>query len=85
LNDEPEGIFTALQALAVENLLRAHRVHPALLVETQGKLSTKLSWNVKHGKKKKSAKLTKLRKKRAKPPLPTRAVLSKTQIFKTTR
>ena len=39
LNDEPEGIFTILQELAVQNLLRAHRTHPALLVETSGKLS----------------------------------------------
>lgn len=39
LNDEPEGIFKELQDLAVQNLLRAHRTHPALLVETTGKLS----------------------------------------------
>lgn len=39
LNDEPEGIFKELQELAVQNLLRAHRTHPALLVETSGKLS----------------------------------------------
>lgn len=39
LNDEPEGIFQQLQDLAVQNLLRAHRTHPALLVETSGKLS----------------------------------------------
>ncbi len=39
LNDEPEGIFTQLQELAVQNLLRAHRTHPALMVETSGKLS----------------------------------------------
>lgn len=39
LNDEPEGIFRDLQDLAVQNLLRAHRTHPALLVETSGKLS----------------------------------------------
>lgn len=39
LDDEPEGIFTELQELSVQNLLRAHRTHPALLVETSGKLS----------------------------------------------
>lgn len=39
MNDEPEGIFKELQDLAVQNLLRAHRTHPALLVETSGKLS----------------------------------------------
>lgn len=39
LNDEPEGIFKDLQELAVQSLLRAHRTHPALLVETSGKLS----------------------------------------------
>lgn len=39
VNDEPEGIFRELQDLAVQNLLRAHRTHPALLVETSGKLS----------------------------------------------
>jgi hypothetical protein len=40
VNDEPEGIFRELQELAVQNLLRAHRTHPALLVETSGKLSS---------------------------------------------
>lgn len=40
VNDEPEGIFRELQDLAVQNLLRAHRTHPALLVETSGKLSS---------------------------------------------
>ena len=39
LDSEPEGIFKDLQELAVQNLLRAHRTHPALLVETSGKLS----------------------------------------------
>ncbi len=40
VNDEPEGIFRELQELAVQNLLRAHRTHPALLVETSGKLTS---------------------------------------------
>lgn len=38
IGDEPEGIFLQLQNLAVENILRAHNLHPSLLMSTEGSL-----------------------------------------------
>ena len=40
LNDEPEGIFLTLQDLADRVILRMHRMHPALLLQTPGSLSS---------------------------------------------
>jgi len=37
-NDAPEGIFESLSTLATESVLRAHRLHPSILMATAGSL-----------------------------------------------